>query len=168
MKFVASRLCVVLAAASALLGASPSLAPGSRAPKFLVEDRAGDAYTLASFAGRPLVVNVFASWCPPCLLELPGIVRAARANRGRVAFLGVDEQEPIAIGAAFAREAKISYPVAFDHGQFAATYGAQALPETVFIDRRGRIAAIFRGAMSASDLARNLAKIAPATTPART
>jgi len=73
------------------------------------------------------------------------------------------------IGKAFAREMRIPYPIAFDHGQFAATYGASALPETVFLDRRGRIAAIVHGAMTPGELATDLAKIAPATaTPART
>jgi thiol-disulfide isomerase/thioredoxin len=144
-----------------LSGASPSLAPGSAAPRFLLDNRTGDPYTLATFAGKPLVMNVFASWCPPCLVELPGIIASARANRGRVAFLGVDEQEPVSIGTAFAREAHIPYPIAFDHGQFAATYGAQSLPETIFVDRGGRIAAVVHGAMTRALLAANLAKIAP-------
>jgi thiol-disulfide isomerase/thioredoxin len=144
-----------------LLGASSPLAPGKVAPPFLLDSRTGDAYTLASFTGKPLVLNVFASWCPPCRLELPGIIAAARAQRGRIAFLGVDEQEPLTMGAAFAREMRIPYPIAFDHGQFASTYGAESLPETIFVDRRGRIAAIVRGAMTRRVLARNLAKIAP-------
>jgi thiol-disulfide isomerase/thioredoxin len=152
-----------------LLGASPALAPGSAAPAFLLENPGGDPFTIASFAGKPLVLNVFASWCPPCLVELPSIIASARKNRGRVAFLGIDEQEPLTIGKAFAREMRIPYPIAFDHGQFAATYGASALPETVFLDRRGRIAAIVHGAMTPGELATDLAKIAPATaTPART
>ncbi len=152
-----------------LLGASSSLAPGSAAPAFLLDNPAGDPFTVASFAGKPLVLNVFASWCPPCLVELPTIIASARANRGSIAFLGVDEQEPLTIGKAFAREMRIPYPVAFDHGQFAATYGANSLPETVFVDRRGRIAAIVHGAMTPRELATNLAKIAPAkATPART
>jgi thiol-disulfide isomerase/thioredoxin len=163
MQRTASTLLAVTALV--LLGAGPPLAPGAAAPKFLLASGAGDAYTLASFADKPLVINVFASWCPPCRLELPRIVSSARANRGRIAFLGVDEQEPLTMGEAFARAMRIPYPIAFDHGQFAASYGAQALPETVFIDRSGRIAAIVHGPIGARELARDLARIAPATAP---
>jgi thiol-disulfide isomerase/thioredoxin len=166
MQRVASTLIALMA--FVLVGADSALDRGAAAPKFLLASGSGDAYTLASFAGKPLVINVFASWCPPCRLELPGIVASARANHGRIAFLGVDEQEPLTMGEAFARTMRIPYPIAFDHGQFAATYGAQALPETVFIDRRGRIAAIVHGPIGARELARDLAQIAATGTPART
>lgn len=152
MQFAASLLFGALALAA--------LSPGRPAPPFLLEDAEGNEVTLSTYAGKPLVMNVFASWCPPCRQELPGIIAAAKAGKGRVTFVGVDEQEAVQMGKAFARQMKIPYRVVFDHGQFAASYGAQSLPETVFIDARGRVAAIVHGAIGAADLARNLAKIA--------
>jgi hypothetical protein len=55
------------------------------------------------------VINVFASWYPPCRQELPGIVAPAHAHHGAVAFLGVDEQEPVEIGTRLAAALKILY-----------------------------------------------------------
>jgi thiol-disulfide isomerase/thioredoxin len=149
--------------------AAAALVLGAQAPPFVLPNAAGNEVTLRSFAGRPLVLNVFASWCPPCLIELPRIAAAARANGDRVAFVGVDEQEPMTMALAFIREAKIPYQVVFDRGQFQASYGAVSLPETVFVDARGRVAAVVHGAISAAELARDLAKIErPRATPART
>jgi hypothetical protein len=85
-------------------------------------------------------------------------VAAARGHDGAVAFLGVDEQEPIEIGTRFAKAMKIPYPVGFDAGQFAATYGAQSLPETIFIRADGTISAIHHGAISATELAQRIAE----------
>ncbi len=159
-------------AASTLFASAPAeaaLSAGSLAPSFVLPNAAGNEVTLRSFAGRPLVLNVFASWCPPCLIELPRIVAAANANRGRVAFVGVDEQEPMTMALAFVRKVQIPYPVLFDQGQFQASYGAVSLPETVFVDARGHVAAVVHGAISAAELAHDLAKIeAPTGKPART
>jgi len=130
------------------------------APPFVLETPAGSELTLRSFAGRPLVLNVFASWCPPCREELPRIVSAARRSGTRVAFLGVDEQEAEGMATSFAREMRVPYPIAVDHGQFAASYGARSLPETIFVDAHGTVRAIVHGAIPAATLERNLALIA--------
>jgi thiol-disulfide isomerase/thioredoxin len=115
--------------------------------------------TLGSSEGKPLVINVFASWCPPCRQELPRIVAAARAHRRTIAFLGVDEQEPVEIGTLFATALKIPYPIGFDAGQFAASDGAHFLPETIFIRADGTVTAIHHGAISGPELERRIAEI---------
>ena len=107
-------------------------------------------------------MNVFASWCPPCRQELPRIVSAARRSGTRVAFLGVDAQEPAQIATAFAKQMQLPYPIAIDRGQFAASYGARSLPETIFVDAHGIVRAIVHGTISEQILERNLALIAPA------
>jgi cytochrome c biogenesis protein CcmG/thiol:disulfide interchange protein DsbE len=105
------------------------------------------------------VLNVFASWCPPCREELPRIASAAHHAKARVAFLGVDEQEAEQMATMFAKQMRLPYPIALDHGQFAASYGARSLPETVFVDAHGTVRAIVHGSISAELLARNLAEI---------
>jgi len=136
-------------------------AVGQRAPKFLLETPAGGDVTLRTYAGKPLVLNVFASWCPPCRAELPLIVTSAR-RRPSVAYLGVDAQESAQIATTFARSMSLPYPIAIDHGQFAASYGAVSLPVTIFVDARGIVRAIQHGALDAATLDRDLALIAPA------
>jgi cytochrome c biogenesis protein CcmG/thiol:disulfide interchange protein DsbE len=133
------------------------------APSFTLDAGGGKQFTLASFAHRPLVINVFASWCPPCRLELPGIIAAAHANAGSVAFLGVDEQEPVQMGSRFAHTMAIPYPVGFDAGQFAASYGAQSLPETIFVRADGTVSAIHHGPIDKSELKRRIAAISAST-----
>ncbi len=148
-------------AATANAVAAPARAVVSeRAPRFLLETPSGRDLTLAAYAGRPLVLNVFASWCPPCRAELPRIVAAARSHTG-VTFVGVDEQEAVTMATRFASEMSLPYVIAIDHGQFAASYGATSLPETVFIDAGGTVRAIFHGAITAAALAKDLALIAP-------
>jgi cytochrome c biogenesis protein CcmG/thiol:disulfide interchange protein DsbE len=168
--FVTAAVAVLLSGALlAVAHAQASPQTGRPAPAFVLPDGTDREVTLRSFTGRPLVINLFASWCAPCRQELPQIVAAARANRGSVSFLGVDEQEPRTMALAFVHEMKLPYPIVFDHGQFAASYGAQALPDTAFIDARGRLVAVFHGVMSPRELANDLAKIrAPKATPART
>jgi thiol-disulfide isomerase/thioredoxin len=132
---------------------------GDPAPPFVLQSGTGHQLTLRSSGSRPLVINVFASWCPPCRQELPGIVAAARAHHGAVAFLGVDEQEPVEIGTRFAAALKIPYPVGFDAGQFAASYGASALPETIFVRADGTVDAIHHGAIARAELERRIAAL---------
>ncbi|GAC1314448.1 MAG: TlpA disulfide reductase family protein [Vulcanimicrobiaceae bacterium] len=134
---------------------------GKRAPKFLLEKPSGGDLTLRDYAGKPLVMNVFASWCPPCRVELPLISASARKRMPRVAYLGVDAQESSQIATTFARAIKLPFPIAIDHGQFAASYGAVSLPITVFVDRRGIVRAIQHGTIDAASLERDLALIAP-------
>jgi len=132
------------------------------APAFLLETPNGEQLTLHTYTGRPLVLNVFASWCPPCRMELPRIAAASRRSAGRIAFVGVDEQEPLEMALAFVRRMKLPYPIAIDHGQFAASYGATSLPETVFIDAHGVVRAIKHGTISQAELHADLTRIANA------
>jgi peroxiredoxin len=133
---------------------------GAAAPAFVLESAAGAPVGLEAFAGKPLVVNAFASWCPPCREELPRIAAAARATHGRFAFLGVDEQEPVEMGERFVHGMRLPFEVAFDHGQFAASYGVVSLPATIFIDKSGIVRAIHRGTIDARALAAGIAAAA--------
>lgn len=138
------------------------------APKFLLETPSGGSLTLADFAGKPLVINAFASWCPPCRLELPLLAATARRERNRVTFLGVDEQEANEIATTFARSMHLPFVIGLDKGQFAASYGATNLPVTIFVDARGTVRAIQHGAIDAPTLARYLDRISPTAPGART
>ncbi len=99
--------------------------------------------SLAQYAGRPLIVNFFASWCGPCQRETPLIAGFYKANGGRDTIIGVDSNDTTAKAAAFARAKGVSYPVGTDPKTFTASaYNVGAFPQTFFLDSRHRI--VFR------------------------
>jgi cytochrome c biogenesis protein CcmG/thiol:disulfide interchange protein DsbE len=118
---------------------------GKPAPAFVLEDLNGSSVSGKSLRGRPLYINVFATWCPPCRIELPAIVRSYERFKRRVAYLGVDEQEPSGKIGPFTRAMGIRYPIAIDQGQMEASYQAHSVPTSVFIDRNGIVRALYRG-----------------------
>jgi cytochrome c biogenesis protein CcmG/thiol:disulfide interchange protein DsbE len=132
---------------------------GAPMPRFLLETLDGVTVTPSQFAGRPLFINVFASWCPPCRVELPAIVRAHGRFAKEIVFLGVDEQEPPHVAETFARREGMRYTLCTDAGPFEAAYGATQIPTSIFIDRRGIVRFIHRGPISEAQLKAQLARL---------
>lgn len=114
------------------------------APLFLLDTLDGKTLSHTDIAGRPTYINVFATWCPPCQGEIPRLVEAARRHPG-VRFIFVDEQESPSVVKRFARRYGIRSEIAIDEGQFATTYGAMPIPESIFIDEHGIVRMIYRG-----------------------
>src|SRR5450631_4865199 len=140
----ATVLFLALLGPAFLAAAGPLVAAvGKPAPAFMLEDLQGAPVSAEMFAGKPLYINVFATWCPPCRIELPDIVRSYARFQGRVTFLGVDEQEPPGKIEPFSRAMGIRYPIAVDQGQMEASYRAHSVPTSVFIDRRGIVRALY-------------------------
>ncbi|MBV8340197.1 MAG: TlpA family protein disulfide reductase [Candidatus Eremiobacteraeota bacterium] len=132
---------------------------GKAAPAFSYTALDGKRQTSAQFRGRPVFVNFFATWCPPCKLELPNIVKDYPAYRGRVIFLGLDQEESPELVRPFLKQYEIQYQIGIDEGQVGADYGVAAIPQSVFIDRHGVVRAIWRGYMPPKILSQNLALI---------
>ena len=153
---LASAAIFVVGSTLSTRAASSVAVAGKRAPAFLLEGPDGGDVTSHTYAGRPLLINVFAAWCGTCRVEEPLLVRAYGRYRDRVAFLGVDEQEGVARAKAFARDLAVPYPIALDAGQFAASYGTTKIPETILIDARGIVRGVHRGMLSEADLEREL------------
>jgi len=108
---------------------------------------------LASFAGHPVVLNFWGSWCAPCRQEMPLLVAAAAREAGRIAFVGVDLEDTRAGGQGMMKQYAARYPSAFDPDDtLAAPYGVVGSPTTVFIDSRGHIAGRVQGALKADRL----------------
>ena len=105
--------------------------------------------SLADYRGKVVVLNFWASWCPPCREEAPMLERfqGTLGNRGTV--LGVTYKDDPQDSRAFERKHHLTYPSLSDGKlQMAPKYGTTALPETFVIDRRGRIVAVSRGEVS--------------------
>jgi len=110
----------------------------------------GGSATLAGYRRDGyVVVNFFASWCPPCEEEAPLLNRLQRKLAGRGTLVGVAWNDASEDTAAFVREHRIAYPVLRDvDGKFAGAYGVKGMPETFVIDPRGRIVALLRTEMT--------------------
>jgi len=119
------------------------VAAGSKAlPDLTLHCLGADASRdLSQLAGRPMVINVWASWCGPCKVELPLLARAHRQWDDRVAFLGIDAQDASAEAWKSLTAAGVEYAQLEDpEGRTRAPFGWHSgLPLTVFVDARGRM-----------------------------
>ena len=102
---------------------------------------------LRALRGNPVVVNVWASWCAPCIYELPFLQRQAVRRGAQVAFLGVNSGDSRAGARKMSARFPMPYPSFEDPRQSAAgRYGALGLPATAFYDARGRLVTVHQGA----------------------
>lgn len=131
-------------------GAVPPGRPGRIVNRALSDGK----LSLSELRGAPVVLNLWASWCSPCRAESDPLEDASRewAPRG-VAYLGLDIQDLRGDARRFMREQGLTYPSVRDSGRSTADrYGATGIPETFFIDRRGRVVGHVVGAINAEQL----------------
>jgi thiol-disulfide isomerase/thioredoxin len=120
---------------------------GVAAPEFTVTLFDGTDFDLADHIandGRPVLLNLWASWCPPCRAEMPHFNEAAPDHPGAV-VLGVAVDDDPAAARAFAEEISIDYPIGADDGTVDAAFAPAGLPATYLIDGEGRLERIVFG-----------------------
>lgn len=141
--------------------------PAKPLPELSLRSMDGAAVPLAGFNGRPTVLNLWATWCPPCRREMPVLQQAQQAHPD-VNFVFVNQGEaPQAITHYLQRQGLDLRNVLIDERQQAGlALGQQALPTTFFFDAQGRLAATRVGELSAATLAQQLERVrqAPAIT----
>lgn len=154
---------LALAVAAAVIGApGHSRGSGPRVAGFTlpVLGRPGERVSLAAYAGRPVVVNFFASWCIPCKKETPLLARFFRTRHGQVVMIGVDVNDPTAAALAFVRKAGVTYPVGVDRSAAVATaWGVVAIPQTFFLDAGRHVVRRAFGAVTLAELTRDTAEL---------
>jgi cytochrome c biogenesis protein CcmG, thiol:disulfide interchange protein DsbE len=103
--------------------------------------------------GRPLVLNVWASWCGPCRQEMPAFQQVYLQANGKVGFLGLDYLDVEAAARRFVAQTGVTYPLAADpKGRAGAKLGVASLPATLFIGADGAVRGRHLGAMTAAQL----------------
>jgi thiol-disulfide isomerase/thioredoxin len=163
----------VLAAAVVLMvacgmEAPPSAQPQGQTPRLLPSDRLElPRFTfgqfealLAELRGRPVVVNIWGSWCPPCMVEAPDLAEVSRAFEGRVQFVGVDILDDREAAQEFILRFDWPYPSVFDPaGEIRDRLGFFGQPITVIYDRRGDVAFEWAGTVTADLLREEIRKV---------
>ena len=142
--------------------ASTSREPDLQAPNFTVQDKAGKEVSLQSMEGKPVIVNFWASWCPPCKAEMPDFEAAYKKHGDTIQFMMVNMtdggRETLATAEKYIQQQGYTFPVYFDTEQEAAiTYGVSAIPTTYFIDATGKLVAYAAGAITAQQLEQGIA-----------
>src|SRR5262249_30817906 len=118
----------------------------------------GQQVALSGYRGQPLIVNFFASWCEPCQKETPLLARFYRSEKGKVALVGLDENDVVGSAPTFTQAQGVSYRVGWDPAGPAATaYGVNALPQTFFLNAKHQVVARIFGAVTLADLHRGIA-----------
>ncbi len=129
------------------------LAVGDSAPDFSVPAFPSGSLDLKNYHGQIVVLNLWATWCPPCVEETPSLVQFAEKMRDRgviVLSISVDEDQKALQD--FIQENHISYPVGRDPDRsLSARYGTFQFPETYILDRKGKVAVKVIGAIDWND-----------------
>jgi peroxiredoxin len=140
-------------------GTESAVTAGREAPGFVLQGIDGLEYRLADYRGKTVVLNFWASWCPPCKAELPELKAFYKdLNSDEAVLLAVNlyttERDPSALPA-FIEEEGMSFPVPLDvTGQTAEAYNVRSIPTTVIINGEGVITAVKNGAVTESWLSR--------------
>lgn len=131
---------------------APDLA-GEALPDIALLALDGRTVGLASLAGTPMVLNVWASTCAPCRAEMPALQRFAEEYTGRVTVVGVDPLDDAAELQAFAAAVAVTYPLYRDpNGELLVEFGITDLPTTLFVRADGTVAAVHLGALEDGEL----------------
>ena len=128
----------------------PAGLAGQAAPVFDLLDDNGKPVSLAQYRGRVVVMNLWASWCPPCRAEMPDLQRLAEAYRGsNLTIVGVNEGESAQRASDFAASLRIAFPIWIDDQQrYGRVYAALGLPTTVVVGRDGLVVRGFDGPLA--------------------
>ena len=146
-----------------LLGACAqayAIEAGQGAPDFTLANTEGQNMSLSDFKGKAIILNFFASWCPPCRGEVPDFVELQKAYGDKgFTFVGVslvDQKE----SKDFAAKMNINYPVLVDDGKVSVLYGpVRSIPTTFVIDKDMKVVKMYIGARSKGDFEKDIKEL---------
>lgn len=132
--------------------ATTGINPGETAPNFRMQLNDDQGLYLSDLAGRPILINFWATWCGPCRLEMPEIVHHADTATDLL-VIAINVQEEADTVAAFADDFSMNMPVVRDvDAEIRDLYQVRGMPTSIFIDRNGKVSTYHEGVMSPSKL----------------
>src|ERR1041384_2072952 len=144
-----SPLLIVVFAVMAMLSFAPASVLGQEtAPQLRLRDLDGRAVRLSDYRGKVVLINFWATWCPPCRAEMPDLVRLQREHRKKgFQIIGItyppERKDRVR---RFARSLKVNYPIILGTRQLKARFSSdETLPLTIVIDRDGKVSNIIVG-----------------------
>lgn len=144
---------------------SSSKTSKTSAPDFTVQDANDKTVSFSSFKGKPVVLNFWASWCPPCKAEMPDYEKMHRQYSSKgVVFMMVNmtdgSRETTATAKQFLKDNKYTFSAYFDVKSDAAnTYGISSIPDSIFIDKNGNVINAYEGMIDAATMKKNIETI---------
>jgi thiol-disulfide isomerase/thioredoxin len=147
-------IVVITVATAGSKATPPRTPPAAKAFTLSLLGHPGQHVSLAAYAGRPLIINFFASWCTPCKHETPLLARFYRDSGGRTLIVGIDANDEAGPAEKFVQSAGVSYPVGSDPfpAPVTTSYGVFGLPQTFFLNARHRIVKHVIGAVTLAEL----------------
>ena len=146
-------LCLAITACTRGKGSQTSTA-GGMAPDFSAKDLSGNEVRLSGFAGKVVLLEFFATWCPPCRASIPTLVTLQNRYRDKgltILAVSVDEGENLpATLASFSKEQGINYTVLLGNQEVTGAYQVSGIPVAFLIDKTGKISATHMGALEDS------------------
>lgn len=151
-------LLALVGAASALGGCGGSGSSTSSASTADVQFLSPKEFSVADYAGKPLVVNYFGSWCGPCKAEAADLATFSKSKEGEAAFVGVAVNDTQSDVVDFMSQYGLTYPVVLDDNSLGAKDGVTGVPTTIFYDAGGQEVDRIVGAASLDRFATSYAK----------
>ena len=132
------------------------------APDFILKDLSQKKVKLTDFKGKVVVLNFFATWCPPCRAEIPELIKLYRLNKEKgLVVLGVslDMDAPPQGLTTFVKDMKITYPVLMGTTDLAEKFQVNGVPTTILINREGKAHSRYDGLVPASRFEKDLSSL---------
>jgi len=128
---------------------------GKPAPDFSIKDINGRTHKISEYRGKNLIINIWATWCPPCRREIPDFIELRKnTNEDDLAILGIStERGELNLVKQFVAKEKMNYTILIDEGTFVPPYSQiSAIPTTFFIDSKGIIKIATIGVLTLEDM----------------
>jgi thiol-disulfide isomerase/thioredoxin len=137
----------------AIPAAAVPLPAGAPAPAFSRPDLNGRPVTLSAFQGELVLVDFWASWCAPCIVELPHLTALQARHRGKLQIIGVSMDDDIAAPRQVAAQYRLNYPVVMGDAPLGRLYGGVlGLPQIYLVGKDGKVLRSWRGEFNAAEL----------------
>ena len=140
------------------------LTRADKAPDFALQDYNGKTVQLADFAGKPLVINSWAAWCPFCKKELVDFATVQKEFGSDAVIIAIDRAESLEIAKKYSDELGVTGDLIFlldPSDSFYQSIGGFSMPETIFVDRDGRIVIHKRGPMALDEIREKIRALLP-------